>query len=47
MSTKFKDRTPDRALDLLLGNLGRVLLPGTNGGLLRLLVFRNSEKAAT
>jgi len=47
VSTKFKDRTPDRALDLLLGNLGRVLLPGTNGGPPRLLVFRNSEKAAT
>jgi len=32
VSTKFKDRSRDRALDLLLGNLGRALLPGTNGG---------------
>jgi hypothetical protein len=47
VSTKFKDRTRDRALDLLLGNLGRVLLPGTNGGPPRLLVFRNTEKDAT
>jgi hypothetical protein len=47
VSTKFKDRTPDRALDLLLGNLGRALLPGTNGGPSRLLVFRNTEKDAT
>ena len=43
VSTKFKERPRDRALDLLLGNLGRVLLPGTNGGPSRLLVFRNSE----
>lgn len=47
VSTKFKDRKPDRALDLLLGNLGRVLLPGTNGGPQRLLVFRTAEKDAT
>jgi hypothetical protein len=47
ISTKFKDRPPDRALDLLLGNLGRVLLPGTNGGPPRLLVFRTAEKDAT
>ena len=47
VSTKFKERPRDRALDLLLGNLGRVLLPGTNGGPSRLLVFRNSEKDAT
>jgi hypothetical protein len=47
VSTKFKDRPRDRALDLLLGNLGRVLLPGTNGGPSRLLVFRNTQKDAT
>jgi hypothetical protein len=47
VSTKFKGRKPDKALDLLLGNLGRVLLPGTNGGPSRLLVFRTSEKEAT
>ena len=46
-STKFKERAPDKALDLLLGNLGRVLLPGTNGGPPRLLVFKNKEKDAT
>ena len=47
VSTKFKDRPTDRALDLLLGDLGRVLLPGTNGGPSRLLVFRIHEKDAT
>jgi hypothetical protein len=47
VSTKFKDRSRDRALDLLLGNLGRVLLPGTNGGPARLLVFRNAQRDAT
>jgi hypothetical protein len=47
VSTKFRDRPRDKALDLLLGNLGRVLLPGTNGGSPRLLVFRNTEKDAT
>ncbi|MFM1768976.1 MAG: hypothetical protein RJA22_1505 [Verrucomicrobiota bacterium] len=47
VSTKFKDRSQDRALDLLLGNLGRVLLPGTNGGPPRLLVFRTKERDAT
>jgi hypothetical protein len=47
VSTKFKNRSRDRALDLLLGNLGRVLLPGTNGGPSRLLVFRNTQKDAT
>lgn len=47
VSTKFKDRAPDGALDLLLGNLGRVLLPGTNGGPSRLLVFRTAERDAT
>jgi len=47
VSTKFKERPKDRALDLLLNNLGRVLLPGTNGGPPRLLVFRNSQKDAT
>lgn len=47
VSTKFKDRTRDKALDMLLGNLGRVLLPGTNGGPQRFLVFRTSERDAT
>src|SRR5688572_5946698 len=47
VSTKFKDRAPDKALDLLLGNLSRALLPGTNGGSPRLLVFRTREKDAT
>jgi hypothetical protein len=47
VSTKFKDRPAERALDLLLGDLGRVLLPGTNGGPSRLLVFRTNEKVAT
>lgn len=48
VSTKFKDRSPDKALDLLLGDLGRVLLPPTNsGGSRQLLVFRTSEKNAT
>jgi len=47
VSTKFKDRPRDRALDLLLGNLGRAFLPGTNGGRPRFLVFRNSQRDAT
>jgi len=47
VSTKFKERSKDRALDMLLGNLGRALLPGTNGGPPRLLVFRNKERDAT
>jgi len=47
VSTKFKDRPRDRALDLLLGNLGRALLPGTNGGPPRFLVFRNAQRDAT
>jgi hypothetical protein len=47
ISTKFKDRSRDRALDLLLGNLGRALLPGTNGGPPRFLVFRNAQRDAT
>lgn len=47
VSTKFKDRSSDRALDLLLGNLGRALLPGTNGSAPRLLVFRTARKDAT
>ncbi len=47
VSTKFKDRPRDKALDMLLGNLGRVLLPGTNGGPHRLLVFRTSDRDAT
>ena len=47
VSVKFQDRTPDRALDLLLGNLGHVLLPPTNGVNSRLLVFRSSQQSAT
>ena len=47
VSTKFKDRAPDKALDLLLGNLSRVLLLQTNGDAPRLLVFRSREKEAT
>jgi thermitase len=47
VSTKFKGRQVNAALDLLLGDLGRVLLPGTNGSPSRLLVFRSKEKAAT
>jgi hypothetical protein len=47
VSTRFKDRPRDRALDLLLGNLGRALLPGTNGGPPRFLVFRNTQRDAT
>jgi Subtilase family/Fervidolysin N-terminal prodomain len=46
ISTKFQDRTPDKALDLLLGDLNRVLLPRTNGPA-RLLVFRTTQKEAT
>jgi hypothetical protein len=47
VSTRFKDRPRDRALDLLLGDLGRALLPGTNGGPPRFLVFRNTQRDAT
>lgn len=47
ISVKFKGRSADRALDLMLGDLGRVLLPGTNGGPQRLLVFRSAQKDAT
>src|SRR6185503_8535250 len=47
VSTKFKDRSPDKALDLLLGDLDRVLLPSTNGTGRQLLVFRSSQKNAT
>ena len=47
VSTKFKGRATDRALDLLLGDLGRALLPGTNGGPPRFLVFRSKEQNAT
>jgi thermitase len=47
VTVKFKARTPDRALDLMLGDLGRVLLPGTNGGPQRLLVFRSTQRDAT
>ena len=47
VTVKFKGRSPDRALDLMLGDLGRVLLPGTNGGPHRLLVFRSGQQEAT
>ena len=47
VSTKFKDRPKDQALDFLLGDLGRALLPGTNGVPSRLLVFRTTQKQAT
>ncbi len=47
ITVKFKGRAPDRALDLLLGDISRALLPGTNGGPHRLLVFRGSQKDAT
>lgn len=46
VSTAFKDRQPDKALDLLLGDLNRVLLPGTNG-ISRLLVFKTHRNNAT
>jgi len=47
ISTKFKDRPRDKALDFLLGDLGRVLLPQSNGLPARLLVFRSTQKSAT
>jgi hypothetical protein len=47
VSVKFANRAPDRALDLLLGDLGRVLLPPTNGVNSRLLVFRSKQDQAT
>lgn len=47
VSTKFKDRPRDKALDFLLGDLGRVLIPQTNGQPARLLVFRSTQRDAT
>ena len=47
VSTTFKNRTPEAALDLLLGDLGRILIPHTNGAPPRLLVFRSNQKEAT
>jgi hypothetical protein len=47
VSTTFKNRPRDKALDFLLGDLGRVLLPQTNGQPARLLVFRSTQKDAT
>ena len=47
VSTKFKNRPRDKALDFLLGDLGRVLLPQTNGQPARLLVFRSNKRDAT
>ena len=46
VSTTFKNRKPDKALDLLLGNLNRILLPPTNGAP-RLLVFKTHRNNAT
>ncbi len=47
ISTKFKDRPRDKALDFILGDLGRVLLPQTNNQPARLLVFRSTQRDAT
>lgn len=47
VSVKFANRAPDKALDLLLGELGRALLPPTNGVNSRLLVFRSQQERAT
>lgn len=47
VSTKFKDRPRDKALDFLLGDLGRFLIPQTNGQPARLLVFRSTQRDAT
>ncbi len=47
VSTRFKNRPRDKALDFLLGDLGRVLLPQTNGLPPRFLVFRSAQKDAT
>jgi len=47
VSTTFKNRPRDKALDFLLGDLGRVLFPQTNGQPARLLVFRTTQKDAT
>ena len=47
VSTRFKNRPRDKALDFLLGDLGRVLLPQTNGMPPKLLVFRSAQKDAT
>jgi hypothetical protein len=45
VSTKFKDRTIDKALEMLLGDLSYVRLPPTNGAP-RLVVFRTSQAEA-
>jgi hypothetical protein len=47
VSTTFQNRSKDKALDFLLPNLDRALLPGTNGGPPRLLVFRSTQREAT
>ncbi|HXG48486.1 MAG TPA: hypothetical protein VNO52_12730, partial [Methylomirabilota bacterium] len=47
VNARFRDRPPDKALDSLLGNLNRALLPPTNGSAPRLLVFRTFEAQAT
>lgn len=47
VSVKFNNRAPDKALDLLLSDLGRALLPPTNGVNSRLLVFRSNQQQAT
>jgi hypothetical protein len=46
ISTKFKDRTTDKALELLLGDLSYARLPQTSGAP-KLVVFRTSEARAT
>jgi hypothetical protein len=45
-NVKFRDRAPDEALKLLLGDLSFAILPQTNGPS-RLLVFRNRANDAT
>ena len=47
VSTRFKNRPRDKALDFLLGDLGRVLLPQTNGAPPKFLVFKSAQKDAT
>jgi ribosomal protein L18 len=45
VSTKFKERPADKALELLLGDLSYVRLPQTSGPP-KLIVFRTSQKEA-
>lgn len=46
VSAKFEGRTPDKALDVLLGDLSRVLLPQEHGPA-HFLVFRTVRQNAT